>query len=106
MGSPTPGSTTARRRYFEKVVSEELLPVIPLPGHTLVKSEPVALDKDEADIFTRLIPIEIHLQASEYSEAKDRLLRTIESDVANKNVELDKVRCDPFNYASSFGSFR
>eukprot|EP00038_Savillea_parva_P001523 m.104689 g.104689 ORF g.104689 m.104689 type:complete len:1549 (-) comp10533_c0_seq2:22-4668(-) len=77
--------------YFEKVVAEELLPAIPLPAQVLVKAEPVPLDKDEADIFAKLIPIEIHLLASEFSDAKDQLLRSIDDTVADKSVELDKA---------------
>jgi hypothetical protein len=81
-------------------VSEELLPTISLPAQLLVKTEVVPLDKSEADVFAKLIPIEIHLLASEFSDAKDQLLRLIDANVASKTVDLDKVSKLPELFAA------
>eukprot|EP00036_Acanthoecidae_sp_10tr_P008760 CAMPEP_0182929828 /NCGR_PEP_ID=MMETSP0105_2-20130417/22827_1 /TAXON_ID=81532 ORGANISM="Acanthoeca-like sp., Strain 10tr" /NCGR_SAMPLE_ID=MMETSP0105_2 /ASSEMBLY_ACC=CAM_ASM_000205 /LENGTH=1523 /DNA_ID=CAMNT_0025068023 /DNA_START=60 /DNA_END=4631 /DNA_ORIENTATION=- len=77
--------------FFETVMSEEQLPAIPLPGQMLAQPEPVPSVDAAADIFDRLISIQIHLLASEYSDTKDQIVRAIDAEVIEKNIELEKA---------------
>ncbi|UJR14946.1 hypothetical protein I4U23_001927 [Adineta vaga] len=76
--------------YFEKVPALSSLPAV--QGAIVAKSQPFDCHDAEvcgADIFQKLVPLDAHLAASEYSEEKAKLLREIIELTENKNRELD-----------------
>ncbi|CAF1159923.1 unnamed protein product [Rotaria sp. Silwood1] len=76
--------------YFEKVPTLSSLPAI--QGAIVAKSQPFDCHDAEVcgqDIFQKLVPLDAHLAASEYSEEKAKLLREIIELTENKNRELE-----------------
>lgn len=74
--------------YLEKVVAEGLLAEI--KPVSVVEPDLMVTDPTAKDLFTRLIPLSVHLVASEYSEQKAQVLRDINCAVETKNIELEK----------------
>ncbi|XP_074662602.1 tyrosine-protein phosphatase non-receptor type 23-like [Tubulanus polymorphus] len=75
--------------YHEKVPDINTLPEI--KGAALVKGIPFEADDIEisgADIFAKLVPIEVHESSSLYSEEKAKLLRQIGDEIDQKETEL------------------
>ncbi|CAF0735791.1 unnamed protein product [Adineta steineri] len=76
--------------YFEKVPSLSSLPAI--QGVIVAKSQAFDCHNPDVcgvDIFQKLIPMDIHLAASEYSEEKAKVLRKTVELTVNKNQELE-----------------
>ncbi|CAF0888609.1 unnamed protein product [Adineta steineri] len=76
--------------YFEKVPALSSLPAV--QGAIVAKSQPFDCHDPEVcgtDIFQKLVPLDAHLAASEYSEEKAKLLREIIELTENKNRELE-----------------
>ena len=73
--------------FHEKVVAIGLLPEIePIAAAKVIRPAPAEV---VADIFARLVPMKVHLAASEYSELKAQLARQINSEIAEKDTELE-----------------
>ena len=73
--------------FHEKVVAIGLLPEIqPIAAAKLIRPAPTEV---VADIFSRLVPMKVHLAASEYSELKAQLARQINAEIAEKDMELE-----------------
>ncbi|CAF1254501.1 unnamed protein product [Rotaria sordida] len=76
--------------YFEKVPTLSSLPAV--QGAIVAKSQSFDChdpDVSGSDIFQKLVPMDIHLAVSEYSEEKAKLLREIIQFTENKNRELE-----------------
>ncbi|CAF0965313.1 unnamed protein product [Adineta ricciae] len=76
--------------YFEKVPALSSLQAV--QGAIVAKPQPFDCHDAEVcgpDIFQKLVPLDAHLAASEYSEEKAKLLREIVELTENKNRELD-----------------
>ncbi|CAF3354792.1 unnamed protein product [Rotaria socialis] len=76
--------------YFEKVPALSSLPAV--QGAIVAKPQPFDCHDPEVcgpDIFQKLVPLDAHLAASEYSEEKAKLLREIIELTENKNRELE-----------------
>ncbi|CAF1230111.1 unnamed protein product [Rotaria magnacalcarata] len=76
--------------YFEKVPALSSLPAV--QGAIVAKPQPFDCHDSEVcgpDIFQKLVPLDAHLAASEYSEEKAKLLREIIELTENKNRELE-----------------
>ncbi|CAF1156375.1 unnamed protein product [Rotaria sp. Silwood1] len=76
--------------YFEKVPALSSLPIV--QGAIVAKSQSFDChdpDVSGPDIFQKLVPMDIHLAVSEYSEEKAKLLREIIQLIENKNQELE-----------------
>ncbi|CAF4280092.1 unnamed protein product, partial [Rotaria sp. Silwood2] len=76
--------------YFEKVPALSSLPTV----QGAIVAKPQAFDCHDPDvsgpdIFQKLVPMDIHLAVSEYSEEKAKLLREIIQLMENKNRELE-----------------
>ena len=78
-----------REVYTARVVPEELLEAI--QPQMLVRAQPLTTTLQIAEIFARLIPMEVYLAASTYTSERDELVRGIEAAVFTKDVELDKT---------------
>ncbi|CAF1153019.1 unnamed protein product [Adineta ricciae] len=76
--------------YFEKVPTLSSLPVV--RGAVVAKSQAFDCQNSDvcgADIFQKLVPLDIHLAASEYSEEKAKVLREIVDLTDAKSRELE-----------------
>ena len=64
-----------------------------MPCHTPLKAAAKTIKPSPtevvADIFARLVPMKVHLAASEFSELKAQLARQINSEIAEKDMELE-----------------
>ena len=75
--------------YHKPVPSSDKLTAV--KGASLVKPIPFSVTDPEifgADIFGRLIPIEVHEMASVYTDKKDQIVRSMKSKIESKNEEL------------------
>jgi hypothetical protein len=75
--------------FLEKVVAEGLLSEI--KAVSMVEPDMAAGDPKAKDLFERLIPLSVHLVASEYSEKKAQVMRDINAAIEAKNIELDQA---------------
>ncbi|UJR31730.1 hypothetical protein I4U23_019210 [Adineta vaga] len=76
--------------YFEKVPSFSSLPAV--RGAIVAKSQAFDCHNSDvcgSDIFQKLVPLDIHLAASEYSEEKAKVLREIIELTDSKTRELE-----------------
>jgi hypothetical protein len=57
--------------YHERVPSSELLPPIAPAAPVLLDPPASLVDAAASDLFARLVPFDVHLKASQYSDQKD-----------------------------------
>lgn len=78
--------------YHQPIPSADKLTAV--KGASLVKPIPFSVSDPQVlgrDIFGNLVPIEVHVTSSLYTDRKDNLLREIGRNIEDKNTELESM---------------